>query len=194
MSLQKINTRTMVLILMIIAAAAVRLLSYKYPYVLSNFTPVGAIALFGGAYFTDKWKAYLVVLLTLFASDIVINHLYTSKWVLWYGGSFWVYLTFAIMVFIGSLIKKANVANVAIASLVSICIHWLIIDMPWLYGTLYPHNLTGYRQSLVAAASIRAQHGFRRYSILRITFWMDLNWQKANSPTLRSKKRTGRLI
>ncbi len=151
MSLQKINTRTIVLILMIVAAAAMRLVSYKFPYILSNFTPVGAIALFGGAYFTDKWKAYMVVLLTLFASDILVNYLYTAKWELWYGGSFWVYLTFAIMVFIGSLIKKANVANVAIASLVSVCIHWLIIDMPWLYGSLYPHNLTGYGQSMVAA-------------------------------------------
>ena len=151
MSLQKINTRTIVLILMIVAAAAMRLLTYKYPYILSNFTPVGAVALFGGAYFTDKWKAYLVVLITLFASDVLINYLYTSKWMLWYSGSFWVYLTFAIMVFIGSLIKKANVANVAIASLVSVCIHWLIIDLPWLYGTLYPHNFTGYGQSLVAA-------------------------------------------
>lgn len=151
MSLQKINTRTIVLILMIVAAAAMRLVSYKFPYILSNFTPVGAIALFGGAYFADKWKAYVVVLLTLFASDVVINYLYTSKWIMWYSGSFWVYLTFAIMVFIGSLIKKANVANVGIASLVSVTIHWLIIDLPWMYGTLYPHNLTGYGQSLVAA-------------------------------------------
>jgi len=151
MSLQKINTRTIVLILMIVGAAAMRLVSYKFPYLLSNFTPVGAIALFGGAYFTDKWKAYVVVLITLFASDILINYLYTSKWVLWYGGSFWVYLTFAIMVFIGSLIKKATVVNVGIASLISIAIHWLIIDLPWMYGTLYPHSLNGYGQSLVAA-------------------------------------------
>jgi hypothetical protein len=153
MSLKKINTRTIVLILMIIAAAAMRLVSYKFPYLLSNFTPVGAIALFGGAYFTDKWKAYLVVLLTLFASDILINYLYTSKWVLWYGGSFGVYLAFAIMVFIGSLIKKANIANVGIASLASVCVHWLITDMPWLSdaGSLYPHTLAGYGQSLVAA-------------------------------------------
>jgi len=150
MSLQKINTRTIVLILMIVAAAAMRLVSYEYKF-LSNFTPVGAIALFGGAYFTDKWKSYAVVLITLFTSDILINYLYTSKWVLWYGGSFWVYLTFAIMVFVGTLIKKADVANVTAASIVSIAIHWLIIDMPWLYGTLYPHNLTGYGQSLVAA-------------------------------------------
>jgi len=174
MSLQKINTRTIVLILMIVAAAAMRLVSYRFPYLLSNFTPVGAIALFGGAYFTDKWKAYMVVLLTLFASDILINYLYTSKWVLWYSGSFWVYLTFAIMVFMGSYIDKvgsvvltfietltkqrssilksiAAITSVGMASLASVAVHWLIIDMPWLYGPLYPHNLTGYGQSLVAA-------------------------------------------
>ena len=73
MTLQKINTRNTVLVLMIVAAAAFRLVSYKYPYVLSNFTPVGAIALFGGAYFTDKWKAYLVPLVTLFLSDMVLD-------------------------------------------------------------------------------------------------------------------------
>jgi hypothetical protein len=151
MTLQKTNTRNVVLILMILGATAMRFVSYKFPYVLSNFTPVGAIALFGGAYFTDKWKAYAVVLVALFASDVLINYLYTSKWVLWYGGSIWVYLTFAIMVFVGTLIRKVNIASVGIASLVSIAIHWLIIDMPWLYGTLYTNDLKGYGQSLVAA-------------------------------------------
>jgi len=150
MSLQKINTRNIVLVLMILAAIALRFVSYEYKS-LSNFTPVGAIALFGGAYFTDKWKAYTVVLLTLFLSDIAINYLYTSKLVFWYSGSAWVYLTFAIMVFIGSLIKKVNVANVAIASVASVCVHWLIIDLPFLYGTFYPHTLAGYGQSLIAA-------------------------------------------
>src|SRR6201996_1788695 len=151
MSLQKINTRNAVLILMIIAAAAMRLVSYKYPAVLSNFTPVGAIALFGGAYFTDKWKAYAVVLITLFTSDILINYLYTSKLVLWYSGSFWVYLTFAVMVLLGTLIKNVTAINVALAAIAGVCVHWLIMDLPWLYGTWYPHTLAGYGQSLVAA-------------------------------------------
>jgi hypothetical protein len=151
MTLQKLNTRNTVLILMIVAAGAFRLASYKYPYVLSNFTPVGAIALFAGAYFTDKWKAYLVPLLTLFLSDIALNYLYTSKLVLFYSGSFWVYLCFAIMVFIGSLIKKATVVSVLLAAVVSVAIHWLIMDLPWLYGNLYPHTLAGYGQSLIAA-------------------------------------------
>src|ERR1700753_603663 len=131
MTLQKTNTRNVVLILMIFGAVAMRFVSYKFPYLLSNFTPVGAIALFGGAYFTDKWKAYAVVLITLFASDVLINYLYTSKWFLWDTSQYSVYLAFALIVFVGSLIKKANVANVGIASLVAVIIHWLITDIPW---------------------------------------------------------------
>jgi len=150
MTLQKVNTRNTVLVSMIVAAAAFRFVSYKYPYVLSNFTPVGAIALFGGAYFTDKWKACLVPLITLFLSDMLLNFLYTSK-VVFYSESLWMYLCFAIIVFIGSLIKKATVVSVLLASIVSVVIHWLFIDMPWLYGNLYPHTLAGYGQSLVAA-------------------------------------------
>ena len=55
------------------------------------------------------------------------------------------------MVFVGSLIKKVNFGTVGIASLISVAIHWLIMDLPWLYGTMYPHTLAGYGQSLVAA-------------------------------------------
>jgi len=151
MTLQKINTRNTVLVLMIIAAGAFRFISYKYPYVLSNFTPVGAIALFGGAYFTDKWKAYLVPLLTLFISDILLNYLYSSKWVLWREDSLWVYLCFAIIVLVGTMIKKANVLNVFLASLAGVLIHWLLTDMPWMNGNLYTHDLAGYAKSLYMA-------------------------------------------
>ncbi|HEY9004325.1 MAG TPA: DUF6580 family putative transport protein [Mucilaginibacter sp.] len=149
MTLQKVNTRNTVLVLMIVAAAAFRLVSYKYPYVLSNFNPVGAIALFGGAYFIDKWKAYLVPLLTLFVSDIFLNHFYSGKWELMDQSSIMVYVFFIIMVFIGSLIKKANFLNVLVVSLLGVVLHWLLTDLP--IGNLYPHTWAGYMESLAAA-------------------------------------------
>ena len=152
MTLQKINTRNTVLVLMIVAAAAFRLLSYKYPYGLSNFTPVGAVAIFGGTYFTDKWKAYLVPLGALFVSDLILNYLYSQRLIVDYSATIWVYLSFAIMVFIGTRIKKVNVLTVAGASLLSVVIFWLLTDFPWLYGGgLYPHTILGYEHSLIAA-------------------------------------------
>ncbi len=150
MSLQKINTRTVVLILMMLICSLGRLISYEFPQ-LSNFTPLGAIALFGGTYFADKWKAYAVVLLTLFLSDILINYLYTSKLIFWYDGAQWVYLPFLIMVFIGTFIKSVNVPNVLLASLAGVLIHWFISDLPWFYGNQYTHDLAGYMLSLTKA-------------------------------------------
>jgi hypothetical protein len=151
MTLQKINTRNTILILMIVLAAVFRLVAYKYPYLLSNFTPVGAIALFGGAYFTDRWKAYLVPLMALFLSDMLLNYFYTSKLFFWSTDSLWVYLCFAVFVAIGGMIRKATVVNVLLASILSVGLHWLIMDLPWLMGNLYPNTLAGYEQSLTAA-------------------------------------------
>jgi MFS superfamily sulfate permease-like transporter len=150
MSKQQIHIRNIVLVLIILATAAMRLISYQFP-VLSNFTPVGAMALFAGAYFTDKWKAFLVPVLALFVSDIFINYLYTSKWVFFYSSSIWVYLVFILMVAIGTLIKKVNFSTVALASVASVVMHWLIMDLPWLYGNQYTHDLSGYLLSLQRA-------------------------------------------
>ncbi|HVV55334.1 MAG TPA: DUF6580 family putative transport protein [Mucilaginibacter sp.] len=149
MTLQKINTRNTVLVLAIVAAAAFRLVSARYPYVLSNFNPVGAIALFGGAYFVNKWKAYLLPFLSLFVSDIFLNHFYSGKWEIMDNSSIMVYVFFILMVFIGSLIKKANMLNVFAVSILGVVLHWLLTDLP--IGNLYPHTLAGYGQSLVAA-------------------------------------------
>ena len=146
MSSKNMNTRNVVLILLIVAATAMRLVSYEYQDILSNFTPVGAIALFGGAYFTDKWKAYLVVLTAMFTSDIIINQLYNQPF--WNTYSLGMYVCFALMVFIGTFIKKANFVNVFLGSLAGVIVHWLIMDLPFFYGDMYAHTLGGYALSL----------------------------------------------
>lgn len=156
MSLQKIKLSVPALLLVILAAVistgAMRLVSFYFP-MLSNFTPMGALALFGGAYFADKWKAALLSVITLFVTDIFINYLYTAKLIIWYGNSaLWLYASLIIMVFIGSLIKKVNVTNVLLASLASVAIHWLLTDIePWLYSSYYDKGLLGYGESLLMA-------------------------------------------
>ena len=152
MSLNKINVRNWVLVVMIIAAAATRFLSLGEQTAWSNFTPVGAIAMFGGTYFTNKYKAYLVPLITLFISDLFVTYSYTGEFTLFYDGFVWVYICFVAMVFIGSLIKTVNVNTVLLGSLAGVLIHWLVTDIePWLGGTLYNKDITGYYQSLIAA-------------------------------------------
>jgi hypothetical protein len=156
MSLQKVKLGIPALVLVILASiistGAMRLVSFYVP-VLSNFTPMGALAIFGGAYFADKWKASLLSIITLFTTDVFVNYLYTSKLILWYGNSaLWLYASLIIMVFIGSLIKRVNVTNVLLASLASVAIHWLLTDIePWLYSSYYDKGLLGYGESLLMA-------------------------------------------
>lgn len=147
---QKVNTRNTVLIVMVVFAALLRLFTYKFQY-LSNFTPVGAIAMFGGIYFDKKWKAYAVVLLTLWASDVIINHGYTGKWSFWSIYTFWYSVCFSLTVLIGSLIKKVTWANSLLIVLAPVAIHWLVMDIPGVTVQGYPVTVGGYIQSLTAA-------------------------------------------
>lgn len=152
MSLKNLNVRNWVLFLIILVASITRFIPLMGDATWFNFTPVGAIALFAGTHFKNRWKAYAVPLLLLIASDILINYSYTGQWGLFYNGFAIVYLCFAAMVFVGSLIKKVSVGSVLLASLAGVLIHWLATDIePWLSSPMYSKDITGYYQSLVAA-------------------------------------------
>ena len=69
-----LTPRSFVLIGMISLAVAVRLLIFFVPGALPyNFTPVEAIALFGGAYFSDRRLAFIVPIAAMFLADLVIG-------------------------------------------------------------------------------------------------------------------------
>jgi hypothetical protein len=103
-----------------------------------NFTPVGAIALFGGACFSNRWKAFLVPLLALFISDMLMQGLlYKGQYGFpLYSGWYWVYGAFAIIVLLGRwILSKVSVKNVLIAAVSGALAHWIISDFGvWLGG------------------------------------------------------------
>lgn len=135
---QKINPRPFVLASFILAAGMFRLLTSSGTTItpLSNFTPLGAMALFGGCYYSDKWKAYLLPLLTLWLTDIVLNRVFFfHQWVFFYNGFVWTYASFALMVLIGQYIKRVSVKSVVLAAIAGAVAHWLVSDIGvWLDG------------------------------------------------------------
>ncbi|MDB5121217.1 MAG: hypothetical protein JWN56_2435 [Sphingobacteriales bacterium] len=151
MSLEKINVRAWVIILMIICASALRLAHLGTYSSWMNFSPIGAMAMFGGAYYKDKLMALFVTFLSLFVGDVFLNYTYFNKLVLFYDGAGYVYLSFFLMVLIGTYIKKVNVQNVVIASLASVLVHWLITDIEPCVRGMYPATFNGYIQSLTMA-------------------------------------------
>src|ERR1051326_4060072 len=102
MTPKKIDPGTTVLMLFIIATAAVRTV-FNFSYEISplaNYSPLGAMALFGGAYFNRRWKAFAFPLLMLLASDVVLHQTVFKRYGngFLYDGWYWVYGAFALMV------------------------------------------------------------------------------------------------
>jgi|SRR6185312_6197143 len=148
-----INPRTGVLASMILVAGAWRIFAGGSHMFLANFTPVGAMALFGGVYFADKKKAYIVPILALLLSDVVLNStIYATNWADFIEGMAWCYGSFALTVLMGTFIKKVNVRNIVLASISSAILFWLISDFGvWIGGTMYPKTGAGFIECYAAA-------------------------------------------
>src|SRR5215468_5019548 len=89
-----IALRSLVILAMILAAAALRIAPHPW-----NFTPVGAMALFSGAVIRDRRLAFAFPLLALFSGDLFVG-LYKP------GVMLMVYLSFLVSVLIGRLLQN----------------------------------------------------------------------------------------
>jgi hypothetical protein len=141
----------------IIAAAAIRvgINSNGQWHALTSFSPIGAMALFGGAYFTKRTASFIVPLLTLFVSDAILALTVYSKYSngILYSGWYWVYGATALMVIVGiRLGKKNNAVNLVLSALAITCIHWIVTDLGvWTGSSIYPQNAAGFLACLAAA-------------------------------------------
>ena len=96
---------------------------------LPNFTPVTAIALFGGLYISNKILAYALPLIIMFISDIFLG--FSSI-------TLFVYSGFMLVTLIGKLRKKSNILTIFMGSLSFFIVTNFGV---WLLG--YPKTWTG---------------------------------------------------
>ena len=157
MHIEKINTRSLLVTLFILVVAAIRVgINFSGQlHPLTSFSPIGAMALFGGAYFSKRSTSFAVPLLTLFVSDAMLAMTVYAKYGngILYSGWYWVYGAFALMVVAGKLLLRAvTVKNVLVASLSITFIHWVVTDMGvWLGSSHYPQTIAGFWSCLAAA-------------------------------------------
>lgn len=133
--MKKLFTPQVTFVMLLIVAAGVSRLIKIAP----NVTAVGAMALFAGAYFENKRLAYAVPLITMLVTDLIIGfHRIMIP----------VYISFVIIVFIGTLIaRRKNFLTVALGSLASSAIFFLVTNLPFWFGDRYPWNFTGAMES-----------------------------------------------
>ena len=74
-----------------------------------NFTPLTAIALFGGIYLSNKILSYLLPIIIMLLSDVFLG--FSSI-------SLFVYFSFIIISYIGIKSKKPSILNIVLSSVV----------------------------------------------------------------------------
>jgi hypothetical protein len=129
--MEKMNPKFWVITLMIFGAAFVRLIPHP-----PNFAPIAAMALFGGAYFTKKWAAFIVPIAAMFVTDLILGF-HSTMWA--------VYLSFAAIVVIGMLmIKLKKVTNILLASVTSSVVFFIVTNFGvWVSSPFYAKTGVG---------------------------------------------------
>lgn len=141
-----INLRFGILVAIILVATAFRFLAVSVPS-LSNFSPVGTIALFGGAYFTKKYWAFVVPILALWLSNLVLNNVFYKQWypTFSFGFEAAVFISFALVVLVGIVtLKKVNLTNLLGANLLGTLVFFIVSNFfVWTAGEIYPQTFDG---------------------------------------------------
>ncbi len=134
-----LRARMSVLVGMILFTAATRLLPHP-----PNFTPVMAMALFGGAYLTSKRAAFAVPLVAMLLSDLVIgpDHLLPL-----------IYGCIVLTTCLGLVLRtRKGVLPVTAAALASSVLFFVVTNFGvWAFGSLYPKTAQGLIACYVAA-------------------------------------------
>ena len=132
--------RLSVLVALVLAAVATRLVPHP-----PNMTCLAALALFGGAYFTDRRLAYAVPLAALCVSDLALGfypHMEVQ------------YLAFALVVALGTwtLRQRRGSLRVAGTSLVACILFFVVTNLGvWAFSGMYPRTLGGLAACYLAA-------------------------------------------
>jgi hypothetical protein len=139
-----INLKLPVLCALLLLTVASRLISHP-----ANFAPMGAMALFGAAYFNRKYVAILLPILATWLSDLFINNViyaeYYPNFTWFYEGFYWQYVTYVLIGLIGLLIlKKVNPKRVLTGGIVSTFLFFIVTNFGcWIGSTYYLQNFAG---------------------------------------------------
>lgn len=142
-----INKKYLILTLFILAAACSRFLSP-----IPNFSPIMAIAIFAGTYFSDKRLAFAVPLLSMFVTDLFLGFHSTMPAV---------YISFLLAVFIGfQLRNNSGIVRLFLASISGSVIFFLITNFAvWLTSGMYSMDMPGLINCYTAAIAFYREFG-----------------------------------
>ena len=149
---QKLNPRFGVLTVLILLAAFSRIIPHPL-----NFSPLGAIGLFGAAYFSQKWQALLIPIAATWLSDLFINNViygqYYPSFTWFSSGFYWQYGTYLLITVVGFFLfkNKVTLPRILTGSLLSTAFFFGITNFAcWPGSTMYSQDANGLMACYVA--------------------------------------------
>jgi hypothetical protein len=134
-----IHPRAALITCVVLAAAALRIIPHPM-----NFAPIGALALFGGAYFSSKRKAVAVSLVSLVAGDIFTGFHRLMPYV---------YASFLVSVAIGFwLRRKKSASRISVATVAGAIQFFLVSNFALWASSIgnYAKNVGGLAECFTA--------------------------------------------
>ncbi|MFK7900578.1 MAG: DUF6580 family putative transport protein [Cyclobacteriaceae bacterium] len=114
----------------------------------SNFSILGAIALFSGACITNKVFRFALPMVLLFVSDLLLNNLvyaeYYESFTFFYSGAFFSYAAYALAIIIGSLLTKTNSLHIIGGSVGAAVVFFVLSNFGvWATTAMYAKTFSG---------------------------------------------------
>lgn len=135
------KSRVVLVIGIVVVAALARLVPH-----IPNVWPVDALALFGGAWLTDRRLAFAVPLAAMVISDSILGFDGLGTELAVYGCAA---ATVGLGIWVG---RNRSVLRIGSAAIAASLLSFVVTDLAvWVFGTLYPHTLAGLVTCYVAA-------------------------------------------
>ena len=148
---KKVHLRFSLISVLIVLAALSRLIPHP-----PNVAPIAGMALFGAAYYSKKYWAYLIPIVAMWVSDLILNNVvygqYFDHFVWFYSGSLFTYGAFALIVLLGTIaVKKRSVGSIIFSALSASLIFFIISNFGvWLSSPIYAKSWEGLMACYVA--------------------------------------------
>ncbi len=145
----KNNNRLLIFTLILIAVATLCKFFFGPNLSWSGFSPVIAIAIFSGMLINNKGKSFFLPLIAVFASDMIIELLFTFN--LFPYSGFYTYQLFNYSLLlaatlIGWMVKGKNYGSIAMGGIIAPTVFFLLSNLgSWVIDTysLYTNDLNG---------------------------------------------------
>ena len=131
--------------LLIIILAFSRLIPH-----MPNFSPLGAICLFGAANFHRKWQAVFVPIFATWISDLYLNNYVYNQgqedFIWFYQGFYWQYISYVIIALLGMILfkNKINSSKILGGAIGAGLLFFFISNLGvWVIGEMYPKSFFG---------------------------------------------------